>query len=650
MARMKRKSRADWGAFSINDGYTQKEKIMMANQLMQQNGKAPTMHLAMLLLMDGHQLRPHAGFALGTVTDQGKVNRNGREEFAWIMSHKDPLQCGIGAVLRRLLWRYEFLDNHQYPDFSSRDDWYDQHLFYGRDREKELSYVTHLSFLSKLFQDLGIMSRKKTHAPRGSGARDSCNLNVDLKDIAMLGKWSNEHIVKSYFNGIPLSAVLARAGFQNHVHLIPRTTVKADQELLDMPFPGVEQRHNEQVEHNKHSIRQGEKDAVDLAAAHYLEFLKEGRKAILEDAAILQDKYPKHRIFNLPCFKLPQNDSARTALQQKWAEYKAEVIAAHARSVDENIEVEENNLCMVTKNALLQQQNQHLQEKLETQRQQQLHQQQQLLTSQQEATKFSDERQTLLATISRLIAGGPAQTAGAASFSHRQGTAGTSSAAQAPSTTRAGASGEEYVRCSIPMEPVSGSLTSILSCWKEYKYSTAERPSIRRLIDDHGTDWHSSKYKYHRKKWNLKKRIISAVEAIQSIKQMSSEEAVNSLETMPRKSPSVLRHSTGARRWKIDAAEGPGAASVGHGPLQSSGVGSGVAGRNRNLLARELRWICCDISQRSSWQAAFADATVRQAAKQMRQRPTRPKAVSACKCAYDCRFAAAVNLLHRDSL
>lgn len=208
---------------------------------------------------------------------------------------------------------------------------------------------------------------------------------------------------------------------------------------------------------------------MDLAAANYLEFLKEGRKAILEDAAILQDKYPKHRIFNLPCFKLPQDDSARTALQKKWAEYKAEVIAAHVRSVDENIEVslytcncllhtclflsmlpclrvctrsscnilsiqsmlrtdnlqiyrlktcgtplmhlsdqlllsivikplglpastsiamqvEENNLCMVTKNALLQQQNQHLQEKLETQRQQQLHQQQQLLISQQEAS------------------------------------------------------------------------------------------------------------------------------------------------------------------------------------------------------------------------------------------------------------------------
>ncbi|KAL0054471.1 hypothetical protein WJX82_009314 [Trebouxia sp. C0006] len=53
-----------------------------------------------------------------------------------------------------------------------------------------------------------------------------------------------------------------------------------------------------------------------------------------------------------------------------------------------------------------------------------------------------------------------------------------------------------------------------------------------------------------------------------------------------------------------------------------------------------------NISQRFSWQAAFADAAVRQAAQQMRQRPTRPKELHT----YDCLSAAAFNLLHRDSL
>ena len=64
--------------------------------------------------------------------------------------------------------------------------------------------------------------------------------SVDLKDIAMLGKWSNEHIVKSYVNGIPLSAVLAQAGFQRFVHMIPRSTVEAPAALLDKIFPGIE--------------------------------------------------------------------------------------------------------------------------------------------------------------------------------------------------------------------------------------------------------------------------------------------------------------------------------------------------------------------------------------------------------------------------
>ena len=49
--------------------------------------------------------------------------QNGRVEFAWIMRHKDPLQCGLGAVLRWLLYRFEFCEEQQYPDFSTRKSW-----------------------------------------------------------------------------------------------------------------------------------------------------------------------------------------------------------------------------------------------------------------------------------------------------------------------------------------------------------------------------------------------------------------------------------------------------------------------------------------------------------------------------------------------
>ena len=84
---------------------------------------------------------------------------------------------------------------------------------------------------------------------------------------------------------------------------------------------------------------QGNKDSIDLAAENYLEFLKEGRSVILQDAAILQDQYPEHRIFRLPCFRLPAHPTHSSTLQKVWAEYKAEVLAAHARSIQENLHV-----------------------------------------------------------------------------------------------------------------------------------------------------------------------------------------------------------------------------------------------------------------------------------------------------------------------
>lgn len=73
---------------------------------------------------------------------------------------------------------------------------------------------------------------------KSSSERYACR--VDIDDIAMLGKWNNEHMVKSYVNGVPVAAVLARAGHDNLLHLLPRSTVEPDQSLLEEIFPGVE--------------------------------------------------------------------------------------------------------------------------------------------------------------------------------------------------------------------------------------------------------------------------------------------------------------------------------------------------------------------------------------------------------------------------
>ena len=76
-----------------------------------------------------------------------------------------------------------------------------------------------------------------------------------------------------------------------------------------------------------------------MAAANFLEFLKEGRSVILQDAAILQDQYPGHRLFKLPYFRPAAEGGRPSRLQQAWAAYKAEVLAAHARSNSDNLEL-----------------------------------------------------------------------------------------------------------------------------------------------------------------------------------------------------------------------------------------------------------------------------------------------------------------------
>ena len=81
-------------------------------------------------------------------------------------------------------------------------------------------------------------------------------------------------------------------------------------------------------------------------------------------------------------------------------------------------------------------------------------------------------------------------------------------------------------RVDIPHMPVSKTCTSIDNVWKEYAEGTESKPAIRRLIEDHGNEWKKSCYGYDRKYWHKKKKIISALEALQDMRSISADKAV----------------------------------------------------------------------------------------------------------------------------
>ena len=78
---------------------------------------------------------------------------------------------------------------------------------------------------------------------------------------------------------------------------------------------------------------------MDKAAANYLTVLAWGRRVLLMDTAILQSKFPKHKLFKLKCFQLPAEGCVGTELQQKWKQYRDDVVAAHNRTPAEHLEV-----------------------------------------------------------------------------------------------------------------------------------------------------------------------------------------------------------------------------------------------------------------------------------------------------------------------
>ncbi|DBB11290.1 TPA: hypothetical protein ACH3X3_006723 [Trebouxia sp. C0006] len=84
-------------------------------------------------------------------------------------------------------------------------------------------------------------------------------------------------------------------------------------------------------------------------------------------------------------------------------------------------------------------------------------------------------------------------------------------------------------RCDIPNPPCGPDLNSREGAWNDYKYGTAIKPSIRRLINDHGNDWQHAKYGYKRQIWAKKRRVIAAIEGLKTALGMTADNAISLL-------------------------------------------------------------------------------------------------------------------------
>ena len=102
---------------------------------------------------------------------QGKTFK-GRLEFMGAIRHRDARRCLLGALAQYLFFRFQCTDEG-FPDFSTRESWYDTKVILGKDPQAEISYDTQYEWIKQLFARQSITSRKITHAMRGSAVRDA---------------------------------------------------------------------------------------------------------------------------------------------------------------------------------------------------------------------------------------------------------------------------------------------------------------------------------------------------------------------------------------------------------------------------------------------------------------------------------------------
>lgn len=183
--------------------------------------------------------RPCTALILGLC--QGKTNKHGKIEAGACVRNKVVEICPVGALAMYLFWRWQ-VNLEPFPDFSSSSAWYDIKLLVGdrHSNTQQISYRTQHAAAVKGLAAIGVISRAKTHANRGSGARIADNLGIALDDIRRMGKWNSGLMESVYVTNLPRGFIRGMAGFEEKgMYYLPRASVDPPQGLKSLVFPSV---------------------------------------------------------------------------------------------------------------------------------------------------------------------------------------------------------------------------------------------------------------------------------------------------------------------------------------------------------------------------------------------------------------------------
>jgi hypothetical protein len=226
----------------------------------------------------------------------GKTNQHGRLETAGALRSRDPEICLLGALAFYLLFRWD-LSPEPFPDFGSPQHWYGTRLIKaaGADPSAEISYNTQRSWVCRAFDYAGVVSAKKTHAGRSSGAKTAELRGVSEAQIRRAGHWNPNQMVGCYLDALPRKFMRSIAGHPAQIGYfnLPRA-VPPPPALLSMIWPELDQWVG---------AAQKPKDLAGTGTVNLLAYLRE---VVLQDSAFLIDRFPSSPVWNHPVFRHPE--------------------------------------------------------------------------------------------------------------------------------------------------------------------------------------------------------------------------------------------------------------------------------------------------------------------------------------------------------
>ncbi|MGH7974160.1 MAG: hypothetical protein ACREBR_01445, partial [bacterium] len=229
------------------------------------------------------------------ILGQGKTNQFGKIEFGAAMRNRVRL-CLFGALAMWLFWTFE-IEGEPYPDFSESRNWYDTKVICSKHKEdptKELSYKAHYNAVMGALKKAGVVSKAKTHAGRGSSVRIAELEGCEEGDLRRLGRWNTQAMEGCYLSELPRASMRVLAGFDSHnrTFYINRDIVQPSEQLMAKIFPRALSLL--EIEVNRTN--------PNLAANGFLKLLVYLRKILLQDAVLLKERFPTHRIWSHPVF------------------------------------------------------------------------------------------------------------------------------------------------------------------------------------------------------------------------------------------------------------------------------------------------------------------------------------------------------------